>query len=56
MSDFALAPNEQVALLRIALRVKLKREGLPADALTLVATDPSECRQDPLTAEVESVT
>lgn len=56
MSDFALAPNEQVALLRIALRVKLKREGLPADALTLVAADPAQRRQEPLTAELESVT
>ena len=56
MSDFALAPDEQLGLLRVALRVKLKREGLPADTLTLVASEPTGCAdQESLSAELGSV-
>ena len=44
-----------LGLLRIALRVKLKREGLPADALALVASEPPGCDQERLTAELGSV-
>jgi hypothetical protein len=51
---FALTPGEQLGLLRVALRVKLKRAGLPPDAVNIVPFEATDHAASPQPAEASS--
>jgi len=48
-----LTADQQLRLLQLALNVKLKREGKPADAIRLALLERDPTRQDPRPVEVD---
>ncbi len=48
----SLTADQQLRLLQLALNVKLKREGKPADAIRLALPERDPTRQDPVPAQL----